>query len=99
MPSKVYIIGPMKDVKSLHTQQRFLKAQKQLEHLNLKVFNPLNSFLFYRESKEKAVRCNLHGLLDSNAVYVLKDAMTGSMKDQAELILAMKMNLLIMHEF
>ncbi|PJE41714.1 MAG: hypothetical protein CUR32_07710 [Flavobacterium sp.] len=99
MPSKVYIIGSTNDAMSLHTQQRFLKAQKQLELLNLKVFNPLNSFLLYRESKEKAVRCNLHGLLDSNAVYVLKDAMTSGMKDQAELILAMKMNLLIMHEF
>lgn len=89
----------MKDAMSLHTQQRFLKAQEELERLNLKVFNPVNAFLLFGESKDKAVRFNLHGLLDSNAVYVLKDAITGNSRDQAELILAMKMNLLIMHEF
>jgi len=98
MPSKVYIIGSTNDALSIHTQQKFSKAQKQLERLNLKVFNPINSYLLFRESKEKAVKFNLQGLLDSNAVYVLKEALVNT-KDQSELILAMKMNLLIMHEF
>lgn len=97
-PSKVYIIGRITDALSVSTQNKFAHAQKKLERLNIEVFNPIDSFLKYPASKEQAIKDNVNSLLNANAVYVLHDSCLVK-ENQIELLLATKLNKLIMHEF
>lgn len=98
MPSKVYIIGKIPEVILPGTQKKFFDAQKKLESLNVQVFNPIISFVDNPESKEDAIINNIMGLLGANAVYVLND--TSFVKEnQLELLIALKLNKLIMYEF
>jgi hypothetical protein len=98
MPSKVYIIGKIPEVILPVTQKKFSDAQKKLENLNIEVFNPIQSFLDNPESREVAISNNIMSLLSSNAVYILNDISSIS-ENQIELLLASKLNKLIMHEF
>lgn len=98
MISKVYIVGQIKDPLSVHTQIKFSDARIKLQKMNLIAFNPVDTFLMYPKSKEKAVKHNLESLLNCNAVYVLKDANRVA-DNQIEIMLALKLNILIMHEF
>lgn len=95
MLSKVYIIGKIPYPVSLSTQKKFYNAQMRLERFNMKVHNPIKSYLQEDYSKEDAMKENLSRLMNANAVYILNDSLP---EDNIEIAMAMKLNILIMHE-
>ena len=98
MISRIYIIGKINDANSINTQNRFSAAQTRLEKNNMRAFNPLNTFLMYPESREIAIKRNLQCLINSYAVYVLRDS-DHNAENHIEIMLAIKLNILIIHEY
>ena len=98
MISRIYIIGRISDAKSINTQIRFSEAQRILEQNNLRAFNPVNTFLMYPDSREIAMKRNLQCLINSKAVYILKDS-DHIIENHLEIMLAIKLNILIIHEY
>jgi len=96
MFSKVYIIGKIPEHISVATQKKFSDAQKKLEKFNVEVYNPVEAFLPDSTSKEEALKQNISQLMKANAVYVLNEF--NPSENNIEIMLAMKLNVLIMHE-
>jgi hypothetical protein len=96
MFSKIYIIGNIPDTPSVLVRKRFSEAKRKLEKFHVEVFNPVESFED-TISKEDAIKKNISGLLNSNAVYVLNNS--NAIENNIEIMLALKLNKLILHEF
>ncbi|UPT71087.1 MAG: DUF4406 domain-containing protein [Flavobacterium sp. JAD_PAG50586_2] len=97
MFSNIYIIGKIPDTLSVTVQKKFADAEKSLERFNSYIYNPVTSLLEGSLSREEAIKRNLCGLMNANAVYVLNEVNSG--EANLEVLMAVKLNKLILHEF
>lgn len=97
MFSNIYIIGKIPDTLSVTVQRKFADAEKRLERFNSYIYNPVTSLMEGSLSREEAVKRNLYGLMNANAVYVLNEVNSG--EANLEVLMAVKLNKLILHEF
>lgn len=93
----VYIIGETPQRINLSCQIKFKKAQILLEEKGFRVFNPIITLVNKKIKFEDANKINVRQLLNCNVAYVL-NSVSLEKTNNAELLLALKLNMLIIQD-
>jgi len=92
-----YIIGEIPNVITIKCRQQFANAQALLEEKGFRVINPIKNLDNNRIKFEDATKRNIRLLTDCNVVYLLPSVSLENVKS-AELLLAIKLNMLIIQD-
>lgn len=90
----VYIIGEISDNITISCREKFKKAQLSLEKINFNVINPIE--IIENIKIENKNQKKFSSLLQCNAVYILP-CVTIEKTQNTELLLALKLNMLLIH--
>lgn len=92
-----YIIGEIPDRITIKCCHRFESAKFLLEKKGFRVFNPIDNLVNKRIKIQDAKKINFRQLINCNVAYLLP-SVSLEMGKNAELLLAIKLNMLIIQE-
>ncbi len=97
MAYSAYIIGEIPKRITIQCRKNFETVQYVLEKRGFNVINPLKNLLNKKMNVVDANKINIRQLLNCNVVYILPSVSFDNTKN-AELLLAIKLNLLIIQD-
>lgn len=92
-----YIIGEIPEKITIKCRQKFENAKFTLESQGFKVFNPIDNLVNKKINSQDAKKLNFQQLINCNVAYVLP-SVSFEMGKNAELLLAIKLNMLIIQD-
>jgi len=92
-----YIIGEIPEKITIKCRQRFASAKSTLKNKGFKVINPIDNLVNKKINIQDAKKLNFQQLINCNVAYVLP-SVSFEMGKNVELLLAVKLNMLIIQD-